>query len=66
MERACKLPPCPDCSRPMRLIFDQPGKPREFICAIALEAKERGFLGQPGRIHNAVIIWEEKIRNGDN
>jgi hypothetical protein len=43
----------------LRQIDDRPGK-EAWICPVALEAQRRGLLGQPGRKHKAVWVYERK------
>lgn len=52
---------CPDCGTPLKSVCEIPGKPRTFICPVALEAQRRGLLGKPGKKHTAVHVWEEII-----
>lgn len=49
-------PRCPDCGTPLKQIDPRPGKER-WICPVALEAKRRGLLGQPGRKHKECWVW---------
>ncbi len=48
-------PVCPDCHRPLKKIWN--GPPEEWICPIAVEAKNRGILGQPGRHHKHAYVF---------
>ena len=52
-------PRCPDCDTPMRQIDDRPGK-ECWVCPVALKAKERGLLGQPGRKHKDALVYVRK------
>jgi uncharacterized Zn finger protein (UPF0148 family) len=58
-------PVCPDCGTALREI----GTHGEYVCPVALEAKRRGLLGQPGRKHKAATVWTrdalEKRKEGD-
>jgi uncharacterized Zn finger protein (UPF0148 family) len=54
---------CPDCGTALREI----GTHGEYICPVALEAKRRGLLGQPGRKHKTAAVWTREtlaLRNG--
>lgn len=55
------IPLCPDCHRPLRQIDDRPGK-EAWVCPIALEAKDRGLLGQPGRKHAEAWVYVVRKR----
>jgi len=43
---------CPDCKRPLKNVGED-----SWLCPIALEAQRRGILGQPGRVHSRVLIY---------
>lgn len=52
-------PLCPQCKRPLRKLPAMPGELGEWYCPIALEARYRGLLGKPGKVHNEVWVWTE-------
>ena len=54
---------CPDCHRPLQQIDARPGK-EAWVCPVAIEAKRRGYLGQPGRVHKEAVVFVRKSNVG--
>jgi hypothetical protein len=52
-------PTCRDCGTVLRQIDARPGK-EAWCCPVAMEAQRRGLLGQPGRKHKVVWVYERK------
>jgi hypothetical protein len=49
---------CPDCNRPLRLIYSKPNHPREYACDIAIQGKLTGKIG-PGYKHQDAWVYVE-------
>lgn len=55
-------PACPHCGTPLRQIDHRPGR-EAYACPVALQAQQRGFIGQPGRKHDAVYVFTASETN---
>ena len=66
IETDCVPIRCPDCACSMRMLSGNSADGLEqfrWICTVAMEAKNRGFLGQPRRRHKECLVYKLCVPN---
>ncbi len=55
-------PKCPACGTELRQMDPRPGK-ETWVCPVSERARDRGILGQPGRKHSKVTVYERRTND---